>query len=178
MTKLIGLGYRKGSGKDTVADILINHFGEDNMTRLPWAGTLKEACKIIFGWDDTHVYGDMKEEHDGYWGMTPRHALQQVATELFRNWMPDIWIKANVRKIMYERDHGRHVVISDVRFLNEIEVIKRMGGEVWLIDRPEVVNHDEHASETELDKFYEWDKIIVNDGTIDQLKTKVIDVLG
>jgi hypothetical protein len=180
--KLIGLGYRRGSGKDLVADTIVDKIGEEMATKLPWAGPLKDAVKILFGWDDVHVHGDLKEEHDGYWQMTPRHALQHVGTDLFRNWVPDFWLKANTRKIMYELDHGRTVIVPDCRFENEVRAIKRMGGEVWLIDRPTNVDHEEnvdgHASETELDSFYEWTQILVNDGTVDDLKRKVIDALG
>ena len=68
------------------------------------------------------------------------------------------------------------VVIDDVRFLNEVEMIHRLGGRVIRIDRPGPAEST-HASETELDSFDGWDGVIVNDGTLRELDEKVRGVI-
>ena len=64
------------------------------------------------------------------------------------------------------------VVIDDVRFPNEVEMIQRLGGKVIRIDRPGPAEST-HASEIELDGFDGWDGVIVNDGTLGELEEKV-----
>ena len=69
------------------------------------------------------------------------------------------------------KGHDR-VVIDDVRFLNEVEMIRRLGGRVIRIDRPGP-NENTHASENELNDFDGWDGVIVNDGTLEDLAERV-----
>jgi hypothetical protein len=61
------------------------------------------------------------------------------------------------------------VVISDVRFLNEANAIKMMNGQVWRVNRPNVLAANDHASEIEMDSFNNFDVVITNDTTIDEL---------
>lgn len=166
---IIGLGYKAGSGKDTVAAHLMQH-------RIPiyptsFAKPLKEACEILFGLNERQLHGSLKDEMDPYWGMTPRKILQRVGTECFRNsFGDDIWIKILKRNIF---NSSCDCVITDVRFKNEAEAIKSWGGILWRIDRPNRPIVESHVSETELDNWNGWDKIVVNDGTKEQLFEKV-----
>ena len=161
---IIGLGYRKHSGKDTVADELVRSNG---FYKTSWADPLKRAVMEAFGWDERHVYGDLKEVVDPRWNMTPREALQHVGTDLFRNWIPDFW----VRRTMMEVEHHQHVVIPDVRFPNEAQAIKDAGGIVWCVNRPSLgPPTDSHESETAMADYKNWDAIVHNDGTVEDLR--------
>ena len=131
-----------GSGKDTAADYLVNFHG---FRRDSFAATLKDAVADIFGWDRTLIEGrttesrDWRECQDEWWterlGMpiTPRWILQQWGTEVCRQgFHDDIWIASLENKMRKTRDN---MVITDVRFPNEIKAIKDSGGKVFRIKR-------------------------------------------
>ena len=65
-------------GKDSTADIIVSHFG---YRKHSLADVMKEACRVIFGWTDKHLYGELKEVIDPRYGISPRHALQTLGTE-------------------------------------------------------------------------------------------------
>jgi len=141
---IIGICGSIGSGKDTAAEYLVARY---HFTRLSFAAVLKDACADIFGWDRDMLEGKTAEERriresvDEWWAsrleiknFSPRYALQYVGTELFRGVLhKDIWVYALENTIQkYDR-----VVISDVRFPNEIDMLRRLGGHVWSIHRGE-----------------------------------------
>lgn len=170
---LIGIGYKRKRGKDTVANRLVDRHG---FIRISWADSLKEACRHIFGFSDVQLYGDLKEVVDPYWGKSPRQILQEVGTDALRNHFDDqIWIKSAWLKIekALQADVGG-VVVPDVRFPNEAEFIKSKGGVLWRIDRDieEDVN-SLHSSETSMDDYQGWDRVINNNGSIRDLYDRV-----
>lgn len=147
MNKLIGLCGFIGSGKGTVAKILVEEHGfvEDS-----FAATLKDAVAAVFGWPRHMLEGDTaesrewREQVDPWWSekmgkpVTPRWVLQYWGTDLCRtHFHADIWILSLERKIL---NSANNVVIADCRFPNEVSMIKRLGGEVWRVKRgPEPV---------------------------------------
>lgn len=70
-------------------------------------------------------------------------------------------------------------IITDVRFPNEAKVIKDRGGILIRIDRDYVLRGGledpklQHESETALDNYQNFDYIIQNDGTIEELIEKI-----
>jgi hypothetical protein len=132
-----------GSGKDTAADYLVN-FHE--FRRDSFANTLKDAVANVFGWDRVLLEGRTKEARewrekvDTWWAerlnmpnLTPRLMLQLWGTEVCRNgFHDDIWIASLENKM---RKTGDYIVISDVRFPNEIKAIHNAGGIVVRIKR-------------------------------------------
>lgn len=147
--KLIGICGSIGSGKDTAAQYLIDAHG---YVRISFADTLKDAAAGVFGWDREMLEGKTSESRkereriDNFWSnalgrdWSPRIALQYLGTELFRNNLhPNIWVIAAEKRIIDKVAKGTasKFVISDVRFPNEITMIRRLGGEVWRIRRGE-----------------------------------------
>jgi hypothetical protein len=140
---IIGICGFIGSGKDTIADYLVNlhHFRRES-----FANTLKDAVAQVFGWDRTMLEGrtkqarEWREQVDPWWAqrlgiphLTPRFILQQWGTEVCRkNFHDDIWIASLENKLRNSRDD---VVISDCRFPNEIAAIKQSGGIVVRVVR-------------------------------------------
>ena len=139
---IIGVCGFIGSGKDTVADYLVNlhHFRRES-----FANTLKDAVSAVFGWDRTMLEGrtkqarEWREQQDNWWTnrlgivITPRWVLQNWGTEVCRNgFHDDIWIASLENKLRNSRDD---VVISDCRFPNEIAAIKQSGGLVVRVVR-------------------------------------------
>ena len=140
---IIGICGFIGSGKDTVADYLVN-FHE--FRRESFANTLKDAVAAVFGWDRTMLEGrtkearEWREQVDPWWAerlamptLTPRWVLQYWGTEVCRrSFHDDIWIASLENKLRMSKDN---VVISDCRFPNEIQSIRDAGGKIVWVQR-------------------------------------------
>ena len=135
---IIGICGLIGSGKDTVADYLVNVHG---FRRESFAGTLKDAVAAVFDWDRTLLEGrtrasrEWREQVDTWWAarlnmpnLTPRWVLQYWGTEVMRRgFHDDIWIASIENRI---RNSSDNVVLSDCRFPNEIASIRTAGGRI------------------------------------------------
>lgn len=140
---IIGVCGFIGSGKDTIADYLVNVHG---FRRESFANTLKDAVAAVFGWDRVLLEGrtkearEWREQVDPWWAerlnipnLTPRWVLQQWGTEVCRKgFHDDIWIASVENKLRRSKDN---IVISDCRFPNEIASIKNAGGSIVRVDR-------------------------------------------
>ena len=140
---IIGVCGFIGSGKDTVADYLVNFHG---FRRESFANTLKDAVSAVFGWDRTMLEGrtkearEWREQVDPWWAarlnmpnLTPRWILQYWGTEVCRKgFHDDIWIASVENKLRTSKDD---IVISDCRFPNEISSIKNAGGTIVCVER-------------------------------------------
>ena len=139
---IIGVCGFIGSGKDTIADYLVNihQFRRDS-----FANTLKDAVSAVFGWNRDMLEGrskssrEWRETRDEWWSdrlgreVTPRLMLQLWGTEVCRQgFHDDIWIASLENKIRQSQDD---VVISDCRFPNEIRAIRDAGGIVVRVVR-------------------------------------------
>ncbi len=204
---IIGICGFIGSGKDTVADYLVN-FHE--FRRESFASTLKDAVSAVFGWDRTLLEGrtkearEWREQVDPWWAerldmptLTPRWVLQYWGTEVCRkSFHDDIWIASLENKLRNSKDH---VVISDCRFPNEIQSIRNAGGIIVWVKRGELPDWYQHAmaanqlgsnlalNELKMRKIHasetawvgtEFDHTIENDGTIVDLYTKIASIIG
>lgn len=207
---IIGVCGFIGSGKDTIADYLVNIH---QFRRESFANTLKDACAAVFGWDRTMLEGrtkqarEWREQVDEWWSkrlgqvITPRWVLQYWGTEVCRRaFHDDIWIASLENKLRTSQDD---VVISDCRFPNEISAIRAQGGIVirvvrgpepewyddavamnrgpernmlWATATQRMENHNIHASETAW-VGTQFDAVIDNNGTMDQLFQQITDLL-
>lgn len=166
---IIGLGYKARSGKDTVGNWLHDH---RNFNVTSFAFSLKEAVKVIYGWTDDHVYGDLKEVRDPFWLQTPRITMQHFGTNACRqNLRDDIWVKSLEKRISGALDADW--VITDCRFPNEAEFVHSLGGVMVKLDRrmgDEIAEGaTSHSSETAMDDYEGWDYILDNNGTLNRL---------
>jgi hypothetical protein len=140
---IIGVCGFIGSGKDTIADYLVNFHG---FRRESFANSLKDAVAQVFGWDRMMLEGrtkqarEWREQVDPWWAerlnmpnLTPRLMLQLWGTEVCRKgFHDDIWIASLENKLRNSKDN---VVISDCRFPNEIKSIRDAGGLVVRVIR-------------------------------------------
>jgi hypothetical protein len=173
--EILGLSGWARNGKDTVADHLISKYGYE---RISFAAPMKEALyrlnpKItinnvvstpirigvdIYGWDDLKTHGP-----------EVRELLQRFGTEVGREMFgEDFWVNAAIDSI----EDGSRVVVSDVRYPNEADAIKKLGGEVWRVVRPGFGAANGHASEHALNN-YKFDYILDNNSGMELLYDSV-----
>jgi hypothetical protein len=140
---IVGISGFQGSGKDTIADYLQNIYG---FKRDSFAATLKDAVAAVFGWDRELLEGRTTESRawretvDKWWAdrlnmpnLTPRLVLQKWGTEVARkSWHDDTWIASLEYKLTKAHND---IVITDVRFPNEIRAVKDAGGIVIRVTR-------------------------------------------
>lgn len=153
---LLGLCATKRSGKDTFADYLCENYG---YVKYSFAGPLKKACAEIFMLSEEQVDGIHKETIDDRWDVSARTIFQKVGTEMFRDKLSDIipemykiqqnfWVyrfKLWYANFLKQNPNGK-VVVSDVRFENEVDVIRELNGSLIKINRNTHLT-DNHASE-------------------------------
>ena len=204
---IIGITGLISSGKGTVADILVE---EHNFIKLSFADKLKDGVAAVFGWNRAMLEGDSiesrewRETVDEFWTketgreITPRLVLQEFGTDCMRNgFYHGVWVSLVKQEIM--KNIQNDYIIPDVRFSNEIKVVKELGGEVWNIRRGELPDwwypaiQDNNTDSTLMKDFYpdihqsEWkwidddnqfDKILYNDDSIKALYSKISDTLS
>lgn len=184
MTPLVGLVGRARSGKDTFADVLVE---EHSFAKLALADPLREMAASIdpvVGWEPTFypdgddrvsigagpthyraavaVYG-YERAKDRYPEL--RRFLQRLGTEGIRGHVADdYWVREAERRIQASADP---VVVTDVRFANEAEMIRRNGGLLVGLLRGEA-SEPSHSSEAVDDLVYGADVIVDNNGTREQ----------
>ena len=174
--QLIGLyAPSPGSGKTEVANALTRR----GFHSVPFALPLKQMVASLFsglGYGDEEIrsfFHECKEDVVPAFGVSTRHLLQTLGTEWGRTCVsPDMWLnhwRIRVRAYSY-------VVVDDVRFLNEAELIRSMGGVMWRVDRAGHVRTVEHESEGGLNAWPHFDRYISNDGTLQQLKDAVAEI--
>lgn len=95
---------------------------------------------------------------------TVRQLLQFIGTDIIRKYNPN-W-HVNKIKIMIDKD--KNYVFDDVRFPNELKLIKELGGDCWFIIRPIINNVSNHISEISLTWKDFDDKVIINDGNLEK----------
>jgi hypothetical protein len=188
---IIGLIGKKRSGKDTVAEYLVQEHG---YKRYGFADPMKEMLKEAFLWNEESVNGRYKEIVDPRWGISPRQALQHIGTEWAQIGLSEsfpkfkeltgrnLWVKRFIFLTM-ESDPNTNWVISDVRFPHEISLLK---GSIVLshikkvfirVRRPEAESiKDKHESEKYTNEL-ECDYEIWNDKSIEDLYATVSNIL-
>lgn len=156
-------------GKDETAKIIQKLTGYEIKR---WSGKLKEVASVLLGVpaerfeDQSFKASQLGEE----WGhMTVREFLQRIGTNAIREQLhPNAWVNA----IMSEYTTRSNWVFADTRFKNEAQAIKERGGIIIRINRKGVGPINDHPSEIELDDW-EFDHIIENNGSIDELVEQV-----
>ena len=142
MSSIIAICGFMGSGKDTIADYLVNCHG---YKRESFANSLKDAVSVVFGWDRELVEGrtkqsrEWRETKDEWWSkrlkrdITPRYVLQNWGTEVVRKGFHNgMWVASLEHRLQSSKDD---IVITDCRFPNEIKALKNIGATVLRVKR-------------------------------------------
>lgn len=161
-------------GKDTVA-LDIKEIYEDKglkVINLAYGSYIKEYAKKISNWN-----GDEETK--------PRELLQELGTEVIRQKIDkDFFVKRICEDILVYSYYFDIITISDARFPDEIEWPKSRFENVISIkvvrDGYDTVlskKEQKHLTEVALDEYNNYDYVIHNDGTLDDLKDKVLEVV-
>lgn len=177
---IIGLTGRAGAGKDTVADILRTHH---KFATMSFASPLKKMlCELLSVPYDMWEDRAWKETVIPELGHTPRYLAQTLGTEWGRECCgEDFWVNIalnnalRIEKELNAIDDRYTICFTDVRFENEAEAIRNLGGYIIHIHRP---GHDAgtslaHASEDGIQVEPLRDVILTNDGTLEDLEKTV-----
>lgn len=181
---LIGLGGLKESGKDSAAEALVDELGWrkdsvslaiDSFTRLidpfvdiaqgqppmRYSQYVDEACKGDF---------DLSKQHPEV-----RRVLQAVGSAV-RTIDPEAWSSRAEQRMLETLSAGGSYALTGVRFQTEIEVIRRNGGLLVWVSRPD---HDDHSDTDVTENSVgpeDFDIVIVNDGTLEELHAQILDI--
>jgi hypothetical protein len=113
------------------------------------------------------------QDQPGQSALTVRRILQWWGTEYRRTQDPDYWTKAWEKKLEEYELRTTHILVDDVRFINELKVIEKHGGTFIKIERPGFNGANNHSSENSLDDYDDWNLIIQNDGTLEAFESQV-----
>ncbi|MDP2782265.1 hypothetical protein [Devosia sp.] len=213
--QFIGMVGRSRSGKDTVANYLIQRYG---FVRMACADKLKKIISRAYHVPLDHFYldefryvphknlnGDFMRTGEPYLqrgyesileelspktintppdvacreifvnllsgrNYSPIEAAQLIGTEGFRRHVNDgVWVDYLMAEASSKLDAGKSVVVSDVRFENEFDLIQENGGEMWAIKRS-TYRASNHESEKHIDRLSaRADIAIANNSTMELL---------
>jgi dephospho-CoA kinase len=184
---IVAIAGKKGSGKDTVAERLVQCH---NFVKYSFADPLKEGCKAMFGFTDEQLWGKEKEVPDKHWGgVTPREVLQIIGTEIFQFVLPEkleklkdfgryFWFHRFV-KYLTKQEKDVKIVIPDLRFEHEVKALRELGlrhtVKILKITRTGLKDENfvSHRSEVEVDFIKDIDLIITNDGSKQDLFSQI-----
>lgn len=179
---LIGITGLARSGKDTVADYLVDEYGFE---KRGLADVIKQVARIVFGLSDCHLYGDKKDEIDSNLGTSPRKLLQVIGTEMFQNklneeipeyrWGKLVWVKSLLRG----HEPTKKLVIPDVRFDHEAKEISNFSNSfIWKVirDKKPKAHNDSHISEKGINEDF-VDFFLLNDAEIKDIYPVVDSIM-
>ena len=186
---LLAFSGKMCTGKDTSANIWIsryckylNDINDPSTTtvrdykRIAFADGIKDICKTIFGLSDYDVNDQCgKKRFLLDYGKTVREMMQGIGEGLRSNISKDIWViqtVARVNKILHTMPH--HILVTDVRYPNELEALKTRGFTMIKLVRDTGI-HDNHPSERNLNDTL-FDYVIDNNGTIKELEEKLLQI--
>ncbi|HUU88441.1 MAG TPA: hypothetical protein VMX17_11915 [Candidatus Glassbacteria bacterium] len=194
---IIAVSGKARHGKDTLADYIIKafnlamedyRFGNDEEYTAPtlmygakiaFADPIKKAAKIIFPQlSDEDLWGPSERRNkviseyvnpDTQEPLTVRNVLTQLGA-WGRSTNPDCWANSTIgsaKKILM--NYGL-VVISDLRFINELRIVRENGGKIVRIVRPSVTYKVDDVSEKDLDGYEDFDMTALNNDGLSQLE--------
>lgn len=179
---LIGISGKIGAGKDTVAELIIDHSAKACQVRR-FADRLKQTVSAL-----THTSLDDNYDREGKQRVPPGFTFtlgelqQKVGMALRQHVDPNVWITTTLHDVG-QQDY-KHIIVADVRFVNEAEAIRALGGLLIRVNgdptgcRQRDTRNLDHPSETELDDWSHFDWVVDNDGTLEELEHKVRALLS
>ncbi len=190
---IIGFAGRMRSGKTELSRICTQY----GYIRLSFAIPLKELCAKLLGIatdelntlknnktpidfvidegtctllsEETNIpLGITRETCEGHQINDVRDLLQFIGTDYIRkhntNW--------HVNRLRERINPNENYVFDDVRFPNEKKMIEELGGDCWFVTRTTLDNISSHPSETSITWKDCWNKVIINNSSLEELLFK------
>ena len=169
---IIGLGHRRGVGKDTLTNLMCYHLREKgfDVKHVSFATKLYDICHQLFGWAGFKLQSEYNRDYASKEvilpkiGKSPRQILIEVGNHI-RSVYSEVW----VHSVLHEKCDI--VISSDLRYPNEYTAIKAANGVAIKVVRPGVPEYDDIA-DSALKDHHNWDYTIINDGSIGALDTQ------
>ena len=185
--KYICIVGKKGVGKDTFANLLVQEFAMygTRANTYALATPIKENLINMFGCDRDIFYDPLAKEvpQKALYGVSPRVAMQKFGTEFAQGVFGKfIWCDMLIKHLESERHYADVAIITDVRFEHELEVFRALGADVIFVNRDvtcfdkpkhrmgfkwlkKFYKKDTHISEAGLSHLMEsHDRVVNNDG--------------
>lgn len=178
---LLGIGGWKAAGQDTFAGFLGDDWVVIGMSERLYEALLKVnpsiVCPIGEG-DNVEVMKlstYLKDVCKGDWAKAKRlqevrSLLQSLGTDVVREMIDeDAWVEMMRVRVRQLHAQGKNVAVTGIRFPNELNAIKEMGGSTAWVQGASGRNTDTHTSEVSLAEA-DFDFAVYNTGTIEDLK--------
>ena len=168
--KIYIISGKSGSGKSIVSNIIREFYG-DKAIEISLSYYIKDYAKRVSDWDGS-------EE------TKPRDLLQQLGIELVKNQIDSkLFINRVLEDIKVFSYFYDAIIISDARLIDEVETIKNNYPDSKLIrvigkENDKLTDEQKsHITETGLDNYNNYDYVINNSGTKEELKAKIIEII-
>jgi hypothetical protein len=182
--KIIAFGHQKRVGKDTAAQFVSTYLrveqGIKRVKKAGFADKLKDVCHQLYGWaglKDKDFYEQpenfhLKEVVLPAIGKTPRQIWISFGNEVKAATYYNTWLD-----YLLKHTTADWLIVSDMRFPNEADYIREIGGIVVKVTRPSVP-HMPDAADDPLLNYQNWSAHIINDGSLADFYSKVIEVVN
>ena len=170
--KIFILAGKARAGKDTVSEMIREYYKDKKTINLQYSSYIKEYAKKISDWDGSDE-------------TKPRALLQELGTEIIRKQIDfNFFVKRIIGDIKVYSFFFDVIVISDARAKVEIDEVRKEFNNVYAIEivRPNFDNglsgnEQKHFTENDLNDYNNYDYQLVNDGTLEDLNQKVIELM-
>lgn len=178
--KILAFGHQKSVGKDTAAGFVMSYLRSNSkvkrVVKAGFADKLKDVCYQLYKWaglmpgpwyEETSDRRLLKEVVLPKLGKSPRQIWIAFGNEVKNAAYLDTWLD-----YLLQNTAADFLVVSDMRFPNEADRIKTLGGRVIKIVRPDIA-HTSDAADDPLLSYNRWDHILVNDSNLGSFYSKV-----
>jgi len=160
---ILGILGRSRTGKDCVARYFESYFGFE-VHRL--SSPVKSACKELLGLSDEHIEGSLKDVVLYGKTYTPRDCMTWLASETKARFSESFLFDR-----LLERTRGQNIIIPDVRYHEDVQLIRAHGGVIIKLTR--AAAPIKHKFEDHVDDVDDADYVVCNDGTLEDLRLTI-----
>lgn len=181
----VGLAGRLASGKDVVADHLV---AEHGFTKVGMSDPLLTILRTVDPWIPVNAHDLPQQGHSqghfvrASWLVSQvgyveakenpevRRLLQMIGDDAGRRVHGEnVWVEHHRRTIAPQLEQGKNIVLTGVRYPNELQLVRQLHGHAVWVHRPAAPSGVTHASENSLERS-DFTLSLDNCGTIDDLK--------
>lgn len=171
--KIIGFTGKKQSGKTTASDYIVKNYND--FVKIGFKDPLVSELKNNFPMLLRYFSDNYNIEVDELFLEKPngiRILMQEYGSDVRRKDDYYYWVKKFTKVAKRMLDDSVSIVVDDVRFLNEAEAIKNLGGIIIRINDGSEKEKDSHISEVEMNRIIA-DEEVDNYGSIDDFYNSI-----